>query len=375
MRLLVFVFLSLLLAFVASLYVATGNGRAAFTVAGWTVQTSFNFFVMITLVFFLLFYALLRSLVRLRQLPAQVLSWQRHKRQDLSEQGLLALVAGDWAKAETCLTKASRSLLDCLGAARAAQQQGKKYDEYLTKARKEYPSDRVMIAMVEAELQRKQGRKKQAWATLNRLDGNPRTKAMLLQLCGDLGHWDKALALLPALRRAGLLSSAEMRAKQMEAYIGLLQQAGHQADKFWAGLPRPLRSQADLVKVYTQEKLKGTDASACEPLLRKALKQKWDDDLWDLYGLVAGEEGAEQLKFAESFLAKHTAKPALLLALARLSQRNKLWGKARAYFEEGLHLRPTAETHYELASILEQQGEHAAAAIHYKQGLALVVDN
>ena len=376
MRFLVFVLLSLLLAFVASWYVAAGNGRAAFTVAGWTVQTSFNFFILVTLVLFLLLYALLRSLVKLKQLPAQVLSRRRHKRQGLSEQGLLALVAGDWAKAETCLAKASGSLLDCLGAARAAQQQSKadRCDGYLAEARKAYPSAQAMIAMAEAELQCKQGRKEQALATLNHSDGSPQAKAMRLQLCGALGYWDKVLALLPELRRAGLLSAAEMRVKQTEAYAGLVRQAGHQADALWAGLPKRLRSQASLIKVYTQTKLKGDDASACEPLLRKALKRQWDDDLGTLYGLVAGEDRAEQLKFAESLLTKHPARPVLLIALARLSRQNELWGKARAYFEQGLSLQPTAETHYELAGLLEQQGEHAAAALHYKQGLALVVD-
>ena len=69
----------------------------------------------------------------------------------------------------------------------------------------------------------------------------------------------------------------------------------------------------------------------------------------------------------------HPDDPALLLALGRLARRARLWAKARAYFDSKLLLAPTAEAHLELAQLLENMDQAAAAAEHYRAGLRLAV--
>ena len=123
--------------------------------------------------------------------------------------------------------------------------------------------------------------------------------------------------------------------------------------------------------MYTEEKLKLSDSSDCEPLIHKALKKQWDLALVDLYGQVEGKEKAKQLKFAESFLSSHARNSVLLLTLGRLSARNKLWGKARTYLEESIEINPLPETFRTLASVLDELGEHEAAAVYYQSGLEL----
>ena len=60
-----------------------------------------------------------------------------------------------------------------------------------------------------------------------------------------------------------------------------------------------------------------------------------------------------------------------MLTLGRLSVKNKLWGKARTYLEESIEINPLPEAYRTLATVLEELGEHGAAAVQYQKGLEL----
>ncbi len=122
------------------------------------------------------------------------------------------------------------------------------------------------------------------------------------------------------------------------------------------------------------QRLRFPDNRDCEPILRKALKHKWDRVLVRLYGLVQGEDISKQLAFAERMLASHSRDATLHLTVGRLCLRNSLWGKARSYLEESIAIQPTPEAYRELALLLESQGDHATAADYYQKGLNLVTD-
>jgi len=390
MRLLLLIIISLLLAVAVGTYTEHDAGQMIITISGWTIQTSFSFFVISIVVLFLLFYFLLRMISRFWNMPGQLGSWNKGRHQRLSEKylsrGLMALVEGNWNKAEVSLTKGApysqAPLVNYLAAARAAQQLGavERRDSYLMQAYKEDPDEEVAIGLVQAELQIKQQQTEQALATLTHLHNQKpkqdQVKNMLLHTYAELKDWDAMLKLLPKVQRAGILPREQIQARQLEAYGGLLKQVGMDADKeklsnAWLNIPRKLRTEFHLIEVYTEEKLKLTDASDCEPLIHKALKKQWDIALLGLYGLVEGKDIARQLKFAEGFLSSHAREPVLLLTLGRLSVKNKLWGKARTYLEESIEINPLPEAYRTLASVLEELGEHGAAAVQYQKGLEL----
>ena len=390
MRLLALIIISLLLAAGIGSYAEHDAGQMIITISGWTIQTSFSFFIILIVVIFLLLHFLLRLLSRLWNMPSQLGSWQKDRHQRLSEKylsrGLMALVEGNWNKAEVSLTKGaphSKSpLVNYLAAARAAQQLGAvdRRDGYLMQAYKDDPDAEVAIGLVQAELQIKHQQTEQALATLTHLhDQKPKqdqVKKMLLHTYAELEDWDAMLELLPKVQRAGILPREQIQAKQLEAYGGLLKKVSMGGDKeklnnAWSNIPRKLRAQYHLIEVYTEEKLKLADASDCEPLIQKALKKQWDIALLGLYGLVEGKDIARQLKFAESFLSGHAREPVLLLTLGRLSVKNKLWGKARTYLEESIEINPLPEAYRTLASVLDELGEHGAAAVQYQKGLEL----
>lgn len=390
MKLLALIIFSLLLAVGIGAYIEDDAGLITVVISGWTIQTSFSFFIISMLVLFLLSHFILRLISRLWRMPRELGRWQENRHQRLSEKylsrGLMALIEGDWNKAEVSLIKGAphsqSSLVNYLGAARAAQQLGatERRDDYLLKAYRDDPDAEVVIGLVQAELQIKQQQTEQALATLTRLhDQKPKqdkVKKMLLHTYADLKDWNAMLKLLPKIEHAGILSREQIQAKQLEAYGGLLKNISLDGDKeklnnAWLNIPRKIRTEFHLIEVYTEEKLKLSDSSDCEPLIHKALKNQWDLALVDLYGQVEGKEKAKQLKFAESFLSSHARNSVLLLTLGRLSARNKLWGKARTYLEESIEINSLPETFRTLASVLDELGEHEAAAVYYQRGLEL----
>ncbi len=397
MKLLALIIFSLLLAVGIGTVAEYDAGQLIVTISGWTIQTSFSFFIISMLVLFLFLHFTLRLISRLWRMPRELGRWQENRHQRLSEKylsrGLMALVEGDWNKAEVSLIKGAphsqSSLVNYLGAARAAQQLGatERRDDYLLKAYRDDPDAKVAIGLVQAELQIKQQQTEQAMATLIRLhDQKPKqaqVKKMLLHVYADLKDWHAMLELLPKIERAGILPREQIQAKQLEAYGGLLKsicskQTDLDSDKerlnnTWLDIPRKLRTEFHLIEMYTEEKLKLSDSSDCEPLIHKALKKQWDLALVGLYGLVEGKDKVKQLKFAESFLSSHARDPVLLLTLGRLSARNKLWGKARTYLEESIEINPLPETFRTLASVLDELGEHEAAAVYYQKGLELAI--
>jgi HemY protein len=390
MRLLVLIIIALLLAVGIGSYTEHDTGRMIITISGWTMQTSFSFFVVAIVVLFLLLHFLLRLISRLWNLPRQLGGWQKNRHQRLSEKylsrGLMALVEGNWNKAEVFLTQGAphsqSPLVNYLAAARAAQQLGavERRDGYLMQAYKDDPDAEVAIGLVQAELQIKQNQTEQALATLTHLhDEKPKqdqVKKMLLHTYAELKDWEAMLELLPKIERAGILPREQIQAKQLEAYGGLLKQVGVDKDKeklsnTWSNIPRKLRSELHLIEVYTEEKLKLANASDCEPLIHKALKKQWDIALLGLYGLIEGKDIVKQLKFAEGFLPNHAREPVLLLTLGRLSVKNKLWGKAKTYLEESIEINPLPEAYQTLADVLNELGEGEAAAVQYQRGLEL----
>lgn len=395
MKLLLLIIFSLLLAIGIGTYTGYDSGQIMVVLADWSIQTSFNFFIFIIIVLFILSHLLLRLVSYLFRLPKKFDSWQKHRTQRLSARylsdGLMALLTNDWQKAETYLTKGipySRSpLVNYLAVAQIAQRTGdiKKRDAYLSKADKHDTKEKHTINLVKAELQIQQQQTEQALATLTTLHDKKslrdQVKKMLLHTYTELKNWHAMLNLLATIKHHKMLPYEQIKAKQLEAYAGLLRQAGmaikdqqgrpEELDDTWLNIPRKLRATTHLLEIYLAEKLKSSNASDCESLLRKALKKHWDTKLIYWYGLIEAKDIAKQLKFAEGLLLNHARDASLLLTLGRLSAKNTLFGKAKKYLQESLAINPQPETYQMLGTVLHRLGEPEIAAMHYQKGLEL----
>jgi HemY protein len=365
-------------------------GHLLLMLGEWRIEMSAALFVALLVATCATLYGLLRLLAALWRMPRQVSEWREQRVRLRADQylqhGLLALLEGNWHDAEILLARGaplSRApLIHYLGAARAAQQQGEleRRDHYLRLAHQASPQQDIVIGIVQAELQLNRRQTEQALATLKHLHdrdpGRRHVQELLLQTYSRLGEWEAMLGLLPKLAKTGGLTPGKTRAREIEAYRGLLREPGRAAnraalDRLWLRVPRRLRVEPELIEIYVARCLALNDAQGCEQLLRRALGRGWSPALARLYGQVNSEDTAAQLAFAENLLKERPRDETLLLTAGRLCARSGLWGKARAYFETSIEVHPSPEAHRELADLLRQQGEHSAASRHYQQGLIL----
>jgi HemY protein len=108
-----------------------------------------------------------------------------------------------------------------------------------------------------------------------------------------------------------------------------------------------------------------------EVILKNTLKKQWNEPCLRLMGQITGGDVAKRLSITERWLADHPHDPILLLTLGRISLRNQLWGKARTYFQESLHVKHTVEAYAELGRLCASLSEAEQSAGYFRQGLLL----
>lgn len=390
MKLLLLSLLALLLAVTVGSLAGSDSGYVMMTIAGWTIQTTATLFVIVLFLSFLLLYYSVRSLVRFVELPKDVKIWQQHRHQRRAEkyltQGLVNMTEGRWKQAERDFCKAapySRApYVNYLCAARAAQELHAvdRRDEYLRLAYHNNPDASLAVGITQAELQLSEHQTEQALATLkhlqNKQPGQDQVKQLLLETYTDLNDWQSVLNIIPSIEKTSLYPREQIQARQLEAYAGLLKEAGAREDKqtldsIWDNIPRKLKQHFYLIEVYVTERLRFDNTADCELLLKTALKRQWDHMLVRLYGLVVAIDQSKQQATAESWLNNHARDAVLLLTLGRLCLRNEFWGKARDYLQDSIDVQANPEAYYEFAKLHELEGNREAAAECYKKGLAL----
>jgi len=301
-------------------------------------------------------------------------------------QGLINMTEGRWKQAERDFCKAApysrEPYVNYLCAARAAQELHAvdRRDEYLRLAYHNNPDASLAVGITQAELQLSEQQTEQALATLKHLQtkqpNQNQVKQLLLETYTDLNDWQSVLNIIPSIEKTSLYPREQIQAKQLDAYAGLLKEAGNRKDKqtlntIWANIPRKLKQHFYLIEVYVTERLKFDDTADCELLLKSALKGHWDHLLVRLYGLVVASDLVKQQATAESWLNNHSRDAVLLLTLGRICMRNQLWGKARDYLGESIDVQANPEAYYEFARLHEQEGNREAAAECYEKGLTL----
>ncbi|MGG2399218.1 heme biosynthesis HemY N-terminal domain-containing protein [Pseudomonas sp. SH1-B] len=381
------IWLLVLLAIAAGLYllslaIQADRGYVLFAYKGFRYQSGLWAFLGLLLAVVVLYY-LIKWVLRLFLGTTRLANpWSRlHRKRRVrlaSEQGMLDLAEGRWARAQRQLTRAaeadSQPLMYYLGAARAANKLGEyeQSDALLERALNKQPQAELAIALTHAELQRSRGDSDAALETLQamreRHPGHHLVLRQLQRLYLQRHDWSALLGLLPELRKEKALPAAELDELERETWRGRLADAGlagqGQAEtalqpltQAWQQLSASLRHEPELIATYVEQLRRLGAQEEAEDVLRSALKRGYDSRLARFYGVLRGADPARQLQTAELWLKQHPQDPALLLTLGRLCLQNQLWGKARDYFETSLKLERHPETCAELARLLAQLGE------------------
>lgn len=311
---------------------------------------------------------------------------ERNRR--LLAEGLLDFMEGNWKQARKRLVKtADRSLLpviNYLAAARAAFELGEREEarQLLARAEQLGPQHRLATALAQARMEFMDKRYEECLSTLARVQKDAPLHPVVLDLRRQcylaLEDWNALQELLPLLKKHRPQVAQETEALELRCLQHRLDQAAQQPEpqaaleKTWASFDSKAQRLPDLLLHYAGKLVAAGLEPRAESLLRASLDKHWDDRLLDLYGRLAGADPARQLLTAEGWLKARPRNATLLLALGRLALRNRLWGKAREYFETSLRVLPMPETYAELARLTAALGEHQLSTGYYQQGLRLI---
>ncbi len=299
------------------------------------------------------------------------------------EKGLLALTEGDWSTAEKALEKSAsvqgRTTAHYLAAAQAAHSQDAhdRREYYLEQADSGSSKKRFLIELTRARMLLANGSRAAALPILQDLYKRRRKHPQVLELLSrcyrELGDWDELQAMLPALRKAGVLSDEQAQDLQEEVAVNKLRAVTSAADlqAAWKKIPRAMRFHSALVEAFAIGATRLERADLAEPVIIASLKNEWNPALVLRYGDTAATDTSKRLKQCEKWLKQHPEDAALHLALGRLCAGESLWGKAREHMVKSLELEPSSPGYDAFGQLLERQGELEPAMACFRNALRM----
>jgi HemY protein len=373
--------------------IETDPGYILLAYGNYTLETSLWVGLLLLALFTLLVYIVLRLVYRLIGGQRSLVSWlgirKTRRGARLTTHGLINFVEGNWTTSRRQLLRGAKNsdapLINYLLAARASHRlhDPDKVSEYLGAAGDSDSAAVTAVALTRAELQLRSGDYQPALVTLEQARKDVARHPHVLELLRDtysgLQDWDKLAGLLPDLKKHKLLAGDESRQLEREVYGQLLAKCavggnGQPLDNLrsgWQKMPAEMKQDPQMLQVYVRMLVDQGDHGAAEKLILRAIKHQWNADLVRQYGCVQSDNVPRQLARAEAWLSDHPDDTQLLLCLGRLSARDKLWGKARDYFEGSYRLEKSGETCAELGRLLLGLGEHKVAAAYFREGLLM----
>ena len=337
---------------------------------------------------FLGLYILITVLRALFGMPNRIRSYKQKKLSDKASQeltkGLVHFTEGHWEQSEKMLLgnvdHSEAPLLNYLAAARSAHMQEAydRRDAYLKTASEQGEDAQIAVAVSQAEMQFSGGQLEQARATLIHLresaPKHPYANKLLAKIYYQQEDWSNLFALLPELEKQSLIKSGDRQKYETTALTGIFQTLAHKKDaqqlqNLWKKLPADIQEKPQAILLYCQTLSDAGEKSISDKLLISSLNSHWDEKLAERYGIIEHDNISTAVKQGEKWLLENERSPMLLLALARLNRKLKLWGKSKVYYNSSLNFSPSADVYLELAELLEELEEFENAQTCYELGL------
>ncbi|MBL4608919.1 MAG: hypothetical protein JKY01_13970, partial [Pseudomonadales bacterium] len=375
---------------------ATQKSYVLLAVGNTALETSLWFAVAVVLTFIVVFGGGAWVLFKGLSTSKSFLEWRENRRRQSAaaqaKDGFLQLAQGSWSKAEELLQASFKndadSLLGYLGAARAANEQGKndERDAYLKRA-KELNSDAALaIDTSRASMQLERGQFPQAIETLATIGGKNAQNpfVLLLKQRAYLGSddWQSLRQLMPSLHQFKVADEDSLNRLEKDCYIALINEIGQkrkdkeEAMPFVNDLlrlreeaPALLRRSASVLCAHARALVSLGEADRASGFLSAEMPAVWSDEALTLYGQIKSNEPAKQLVQAEDWLAGRENNEVLLLALGRLALSGGLPEKAKEYLEKSLSVRKSAEVYAELGRVYSTLGDDQAGNKAFISGL------
>ena len=379
------------LAVAAALGARLNDGYLLLVVPPWRVEVSLNLFIIALLGLFLAFYAALRILAATFGLPQRVRDYRARRQRDQAgfvfQDAVRLLFEGRFGQAMKKAAEAhgngTAPGLSALIAARAAQRmrEPEKQQYWLEHAKTDDPRTEAATLMLEAEMANEERRFADALAALGRLQGKQgrHIAALRLELRArqGSGDWEGVLKLVRQLAKRDALPAEVVREIRTQAHLaGIARRRSDQGQlaAYLRDIPEEERGRR--VVLAAARALAAIEADAdTQKLIETALEQgdgdNWQPELAAIYGRLTGGDQTARIARAEAWLRQHPDDGVLLMALGRMCQRQRLWGKAQSYLEASLSVAPSQEGHLALARLLDQLDKPDDANKHYRASAQL----
>ena len=307
---------------------------------------------------------------------------RRRRTRSNTLEGLHYFARGNWQSALKLLRKGLKdkdaSVVNYLAAAYAAFEVGEK-DEWkrlLELAEGAFPVSKSTINFLRAQLLYRSEQLEQCVAVLEQAKktslNDPNLMTLLKDVYFKLEEWSALESLLPTLEKNKVIASDEAGrirkrllmenlSRHYEKAVNGSDSEHAQLRKQWKKIPQLFQQDAEAVGYYSNLLLDLGDKEQAAKTIEHALEKCWDADLIRQYGAIDYDSHSRQLLVAEGWLKSRPADAELLLTLARLCMRGRLWGKAREYYEASIKIKPTVYALGELGRMLRQLGEMEAS--------------
>ncbi len=353
-----------------------GSGYVLIHFGNTRVELNLVLFVLLWLLLMVVVYLVWRFVSRMFSAPADMKKWQEHRnlvntQKNLSK-GFIALGQGEYKKAQKILTKTaektSEPLVPLLAAANAAQQQGDTHSsEYLlNKAGEAAPEAKYALQLARAEQQLIAGNMQSTQEILDSLGNKFKNNPIYLRLQSSVylrtESWDKLIEILPKLKRKSNLGEADIKELEYKAYRHQLISAKDEKEvnTRWKQIPKDLRSDKDVSVDFVHKLVETEQHNAAAKHIETLLKEKWDNDLANLYSQLDVSNVATQIQNLEKWTAERQDNALLHLGLGRLYSKKELWVMAKESLEKSLGIEASTEARVLLVEASEYIKSHEA---------------
>lgn len=367
------------------------DGYALLVFPPWRVEISLNLLIVALLLAFAVFYIVLRVVSVTFGMPRRVREYHERRQRDQAVQvfqdAVCFLFEGRFGQALKKATEAhaigTAPGLSALIAARAAQRlrEPEKQRYWLDHARTDDPRTVAATLMLDAEMANEERRFDAALAALEKLQATQgrHIAALRLELRArqGTGDWDGVLKLMRQLTKRDALPDEVARELRAQAHLANIAKRRLDAGALIAylrGLPDEERGRRVVLaaaRALVALDVRNEAQKLIETALDSADDENWQSELVALYGRLAGGDQTARIAKAEAWLRRHPEDAMLLVALGRMCQRQRLWGKAQSYLEASLSVAPSQEAHLELARLLDQLDKAEQANQHYRASAKL----
>lgn len=384
------------LAVAASLLARHNDGFALLVLPPWRVELSLNLLVLVLFAAFVLGYALVRGFGLTLGLPQRARAYRAQRQREqvarVLEEAIRLLFEGRFGqamrRAEAAWQAGHAPGTAALIAARAAQRmrEEEKVRLWLERAREASPESEAAALMLGAEMAVEMQDFPAALENLQHLQQRHgrHIAALRLELRSRQGLGDVAgvLKLTRQLEKRGGLRPEPAREIRQKTHLDAILQRQADATQLLEYVHNLPKTEQDvrLVRAAVQQLQRLGEDDAAAGLIEDALGNgdtlSWSSELAGIYGQLgcrdgSGKELTARIARADAWLSQQPRDARLLLALGRLCERQRLWGKARSYLEASLAVGESREGQLALARLLDGLGESETANRHFRRAAEL----